>query len=276
MDTIQQQIAEYLKLFSTLIDGVVYVIFGGSGDLSSRYLLPSLYRLWKAGKLPRNFLIIGAGLIPCSNEEYREKILQQTIDRGFVKPDDWDEFAKHLEWHYLNIDENDLPGYLELKRRLVEFDIKNGVSSKWIFFGSLPCECFPSLVEYLSLAGMLDDAKKSTIALEKPISKSIENGRKLQATIVKYCHPGQVVCVEHFGLKPMAQAMPEFIETHPVMDNFQPENIKAIEVIAAESIGVPSDRVKFFDNCPAMLDMHSHLLVPMLAEVCASLENRYR
>jgi glucose-6-phosphate 1-dehydrogenase len=232
--------------------------------------------LWKAGKLPRNFLIIGAGLILWSNEEYREKILQQMIDRGFVKPDDWDEFAKHSEWHYLNIDENDLPGYFELKRRLVEFDIKNGVSSKWIFFGALPCECFPSLVEYLSLAGMLDDPKKSTVALEKPIAKSIENGRKLEATIVKHCHPGQVVCVEHFGLKPMAQAMPEFIETHPVMNNFQPENITAIEVIAAESIGVPSDRVKFFDNCSAMLDMHNHLLVPMLAEFCASLENRYR
>ncbi|WP_026788160.1 hypothetical protein [Planktothrix rubescens] len=262
-------------LISTLLVGVVYILFGGCGDLSSRYLVPSLYSLWKAGKLPRNFRVIGVGLILWSNEDYREKILQQMIDRGFVKPDDWDEFAQHLEWHYLNIDENDLPGYLELKQRLVEFDLKYGFS-KWIFYCAIPSDCFAIVIDFIFLAGMLNEPKKSTIALEKPISKSIEGSRKLQETIVKHCHPGQVVCVEHFALKPMAKAMPEFIETHPVMDNFKPEDIAAIDVIAAESIGVPTSRLNFYDNCPAMLDLHSHLLIPMLAQFCASLENRYR
>jgi len=262
------------NLISALL-GVVYILFGGSGDLSSRYLIPSIYTLWKAGKLPRNFRVIGVGLILWSNEDYREKILQQMIDRGFVKPDDWDEFAKHLEWHYLNIDENDLPGYLELKRRLVEFDLKYGFS-KWIFYCALPCDCFAPVIDFLFLAGMLDDPKKSTIAIEKPISKSIEGSRKLKETIAKLRHPGQVLCVEHFALKQMAKSMPEFIETHPVMDNFKPEDITAIEVVAGESVGVPEDRVKFFNNYAAMLDMHSHLLIPMLAGFCASLENRHR
>lgn len=266
---------ETLNPRPTIYSSVIYVLLGGSGDLSSRHLLPSLYRLWKAGKRPPNFLIMGVGLILWSNEQYREKILEQMIERGFVKPDDWDDFAKHLKWQYLNLDENALPGYLELKQRLIDFDKEKG-SAKWIFYCAIPSQVFVPVLKYLGLAGMLEDHNKQIVALEKPIAKDLESANELQETIAKTCQPQQVVCVEHFGLKPMAQAMPKFIQTHPVVDDkFKLEHIKAIEVVAAESIGVPEQRIGFYDRCPCVSDMSSHLLIPMLSQLVVSLENRH-
>lgn len=254
---------------------VIYILLGGSGDLASRHLVPSLYRLWKAGKLPPNFLIIGAGLILWSNEQYREKLLEQMIALGFVKPNDWDEFSKHLEWHYLNLDENDLVGYLELKRKLIQFDERYG-NAKWIYYCAISPKYFANVVEFLALAQMLDDKSKQIIALEKPFAVNSSSAQELSEKKSKYCQPDQVVCIEHYAQKLMAQAMPEFVGTHPVMDLFKPENLKKVEVIANESIGVNDQRLAFYESCPATLDMHSHLLIPMLSQFIVSLENRYR
>jgi|SanBayMetagenome_1026888.scaffolds.fasta_scaffold06760_2 glucose-6-phosphate 1-dehydrogenase len=255
---------------------VIYILLGGSGDLSSRHLLPSLYGLWKAGKLPPKFLIIGSGLILWSNEQYREKILEQMIARGFVKPNDWHEFSEHLEWHYLNLDENDPIGYLELKRRLIQFDDQCGGNAKWIYYCAITPKYFAPVIESLAQAQMLVNKSKQIIALEKPFAANSSSAQELYEAINKYCQPEQVVCIEHYALKPMAQALPQFVELDPIMDSFQPDNLKQVEVIANESIGVNDQRLAFYESCPATLDMHSHLLIPMLSQFIVSLQSRYR
>lgn len=254
---------------------VIYLLLGGSGDLSSRFLIPSLYQLWKKEILPKSFLIVGAGLILWSNNQYRQKILEQMIERGFVKPDDWDEFAEHLEWHYLNLDENDLPGYLRLKQRLVSFDDLYG-DSLWIYYCAIPPKFFSPVLEFLGKAQMLEKIGKQVIALEKPIATDPISAQKLIDTINQYCKPEQVVCVEHFALKPMAKAMKKFLETDSILDSFQPQSLKAIDVVAYETITVPPERTAFYNACPATLDMHSHLLIPMTAQVVLGLEQRSR
>jgi glucose-6-phosphate 1-dehydrogenase len=225
------------------------------------------------GKLPQHFLIMGVGLNLWSNKEYREKILFQMLERGFVEPDDWGEFATHLEWHYLNIDENDLTGYQELKERLVQFDGLYG-NSKWIYYCSIPPQFFYSVIEYLYQAKMLEHPEKQVVALEKPFAKSQKEAEKLWAVIQELCHPQQVVCVEHFNFKPMSIFMKDFIENNSVIDFFEPQHLQSIEILASESIGVPVDRVGFFDACPALMDMHSHLLIPMLSQFVSAISNR--
>lgn len=258
----------------TKYNPVIYVLLGGSGDLTSRHLMPSLYSLWKSGKLPQYFLIIGAGLSMWDDEKYRSVILQQMVDRGFQIPDDWDEFASHLCWQYMNLDEpNSLPDYKQLKAKMEAFDSEFG-DAKWVFYSAIHPQYFASVVEYLAEAKMLSNPYKQVIAIEKPIGKSLASARHLVDVIEKYCHPTQVVCVEHFALKPMAQSMGEFIRNQPrIMDKFQPHTISSIEVMALESIGVAEERQKFYDSCAALPDMYNHLIVAMLSELVVNLNN---
>lgn len=253
---------------------VIFVILGGSGDLTSRHLMPSLYRMWKAEKLPKHFRIIGAGLSMWGDEKYRSVILQQMVDRGFQTPDDWDKFASHLYWHYMNLDdEESLPDYLQLKQKMIAFDQEFG-DAKWIFYSAIPPQYFARVVEYLAEAEMLTHQEKQVIGLEKPIGKSLESARHLVDVIDNYCQSNQVVCVEHFAIKPMAKSMGEFIRSQSsIMDNFQPHNLTTIEVMALESIGVPEDRQSFYDACPALPDMYNHVVVPMLSELVVNLNN---
>jgi glucose-6-phosphate 1-dehydrogenase len=251
-----------------------FVIFGGSGDLTSRHLMPSLYRMWKAGKLPQHFRIIGAGLSMWNDEHYRTLILQQMVDRGFPIPDDWAEFASHLQWQYMNLDdEESLPDYKQLKSKMVAFDSDLG-DSKWVYYLALPPACFAPVIKYLAGADMLENPDKQVVAIEKPIGKSLESARHLVDLIENYCQPNQVVCVEHFALKPMTQSMVQFIRNKSSSINkFQPYNISNIEVIALENIGVPEARQYFYDACSALPDMYNHLIVPMLSELVVNLDN---
>jgi len=252
-----------------------FVIFGGSGDLTSRHLMTSLYRMWKAGKLPQHFRIIGAGLSMWNDLHYRTLILQQMVDRGFQVTSDWDEFVSHLRWQYMNLDdEESLPDYLQLKQKMEAFDLEFG-NAKWVFYSAIPPQFFARVVEYLAEAEMLTHPEKQVIAIEKPLGKDVASARHLIEVIKKHCHPQQVVCVEHFALKPMAKSMGEFIRNNsPVMDKFRPRNIAKIEVMAHESIGVPQNRINFYDSCSTVLDMHSHLLIPMLSELVVNVNNR--
>ena len=252
----------------------IFVIFGGSGDLTSRHLMLSLYRLWKAGKLPKYFRIIGAGLSMWNDEHYRSIILQQMVDRGFQTPDDWDEFASHLRWQYMNLDdEYSLPDYMQLKEKMEAFDQEFG-DAKWVFYSAIPPQYFARVVEYLAEAEMLTHPQKQVIGIEKPLGKDIASARHLVEVIKQNCHPQQVVCVEHFALKPMAKSMGEFIcNNSPIMDKFHPHNIDKIEIMAHESIDVPENRTGFYDGCSAVLDMHSHLLIPMLSEFVVNINN---
>ncbi len=243
----------------------ILVIFGASGDLTKRKLVPSLYDLYHQKLLPENFAIVGVGRTKMGNDVFREKMkegIQTFANIKESKNGTLGDFLKFL--NYLPIDTGNVEDYGKLKAHLEELDKINNTNKNYIFYLATPPSLYGPVSEYLGHHGLNKQEKGNywrRIIIEKPFGTDLESAIALNQQVQAIFNEDQIYRIDHYLGKETVQNL---LVTRFSNGIFEPlwncRYIEYVEITSAENIGIGS-RGGYYDNSGALRDMlQNHLL----------------
>ncbi|HKJ70988.1 MAG TPA: glucose-6-phosphate dehydrogenase [Gammaproteobacteria bacterium] len=254
----------------------VLVIFGGSGDLAQRKLLPALYNLAEDGLLPETFAILGLGSTDLGDDVYRDKV-GQALDRhlpGAVDDECWDWFSRRL--HYQQADFEDAAAYGDLGRRLEALAEDFHTGPRFLFYLATPPRFFRPIVEHLGEAGLVRQERGwRRVIIEKPFGHDLESARELNAAIGAVLDEDQIYRIDHYLGKETVQNILVFRFANgifePIWNRFYVDHV---QITVAETVGVES-RGRYYDGAGALRDMIPSHLFQLLSLIAMEPPNSF-
>lgn len=247
-------------------DPMTVVIFGASGDLSKRKLIPALYYLQEAGYLPDRNAVVGFSRTPMSDEAYREsmlKALQDQVKDGAhaVKADN--PLVSALHYQAGNVD--DLESFKKLKQKLDTLDKERNLPGNRLFYLSVAPELFTTIIQNLQAAGLLhgrQDNVWSRVIIEKPFGRDLESARKLNADIIAILDESQIYRIDHYLGKETVQNILSFRFGNSIFEPlFNQKYIDNVQITVAETLGMEGRRGAYYDTAGATRDIvQNHML----------------
>ncbi len=242
------------------------LIFGASGDLTARKLIPALYTLWKTGYLPKKSQIIGVARREKSDEVFRQEMFEAvgTASRtGEVTEADWKRFAARL--HYRQVDIADASQYTSLKTSLEELEQNSGLSGKRIVYMATAPKLFLPAVEALDVSGMIpdyDDENWLRVVFEKPFGHDWASAKRLSHSLSRHLHESQIYRIDHYLGKETVQNILLFRFGNAIFEPLLNRNhVDHIQITVAESQGIERGRGGYYDQSGALRDvMQNHVL----------------
>jgi glucose-6-phosphate 1-dehydrogenase len=233
------------------------VIFGASGDLTHRKLLPALYHLFVEGLLPSRFGIVGYARTEMSHESFMEKARRSVAEYGRTEPEDeqWSEFAEGLS--YVSGEFAD-PGAMEdLRKRLETLDETRGCEGRRFFYCATPPEAYPDIVGRIGEEAM---AERARIVIEKPFGTDLETARELNRTLHTVFDESQVFRIDHYLGKETVQNILVFRFANTLWEPlWNRRYVDHVQLTVAEEIGIEG-RGRFYERTGAIRDMvQTHL-----------------
>lgn len=241
---------------------LVISIFGGTGDLTWRKLIPALYNLYLDKWLPEHFLVIAIGRQEISKVAFI-KHLKDGIDKfsrkGKTKKAEWDSFAKHIDFKKADFTTTSV--YTSLKKEIGVFEKSSGAVACKIFYLAVPPQFFEPIAQKLADAGMASETSLSRIVIEKPFGHDLESSKKLNAGLLKIFSECQIYRIDHYLGKETVQNIMAFRFANALFEPIWNRNyIDHVQVTVAEKIGV-EDRGNYYEGSGALRDMiQNHLL----------------
>lgn len=244
------------------IDSQIMVIFGASGDLARRKLIPSLFDLYAQDQLPPCFAVVGSGRSAYSDESFRERAISG-IKEFAQKKDDVskiDAFAELL--YYQQVDVKSHEAYVALKQRLEELDEKCGTSGNYVYYLSTPPSMYEVIPKMMAECGLnKQDEGWRRLIVEKPFGYDLKSAKELNAKLLEDYEEEQIYRIDHYLGKETVQNMLVTRFSNGIFEPLWNRNyISHVEVTSSENIGV-GDRGGYYDSSGAMRDMlQNHLL----------------
>ena len=246
----------------------VLVIFGASGDLTERKLIPAIFDLFCGGFLPEKFAVTGVSRSEYSDEAYREKVVYQNpnILRKKESDDKVKAFAQMLYYH--SLDTKAVDHFDSLTQKLRGIDEEKGTPGNYIFYLATPPSLYAGISSGLAHAGLnKSDHSWRRLIIEKPFGYDLESAKKLNQDILCDFDEEQVYRIDHYLGKETVQNM--FV-TRFANTIFEPlwnrNHIHRVEITAAESVGVEK-RGGYYDHAGALRDMVQNHLFQLVALV---------
>jgi glucose-6-phosphate 1-dehydrogenase len=241
----------------------VLVIFGASGDLTSRKLMPALYALAFRRLLPDNFAIVGAARSPESDDEFRERMKKavQEHARDEFQHDVWDELAAGMR--YVTLDIADEAGEDSLTKVLREVDHDRGTQRNRVYYFAVP----PSAIEILlrEIAERRTDEGWVRLIIEKPFGTDLQSARKLNELISESFTEEEIFRIDHYLGKETVQNMLALRFSNGIFEPiWNRQFIDHVQITVAESIGIEG-RAGFYEHAGAMRDIFQNHLLQLVA-----------
>jgi glucose-6-phosphate 1-dehydrogenase len=236
----------------------VIVIFGATGDLTKRKLVPALYRLAQQRLVPAEFAIIGSGRQQMSDEEFRSYMrdaLTEFSDEAGVDEKAWRSFADRI--FYVTGDFNDANTYMRLKSRLDEIDRELQTQGNRIFYLATAPDYFALIVKQLGDAKMARPKEKgwTRIIVEKPFGHDLESAQALNRELASVFDESQVYRIDHYLGKETVQNLLVFRFANSIFEPlWNRQYIDNVQITNAEAIGVEG-RGAYYEQAGAVRDM---------------------
>jgi len=240
------------------------VIFGASGDLTARKLIPALFNLFCNGGLPERLAIVGAARSPLDDLEFREKMkiaVQPSSDRQ------WDDFAAHL--HYRRINYESADRFEALRPALLEIDQLHRTGGNRIFYLATPPSLYPVAATMIGETGLAAQNQNhngwTRIVIEKPFGSNLTTAMELDATLHKYFNELQIFRIDHYLAKETVQNILMLRFANAIFEPLWNRNyIDYVGIIAAEKLGV-EHRAGFYEQTGVLRDMFQNHMQQLLA-----------
>ncbi len=253
----------------------IIVIFGASGDLTKRKLLPALYHLEQSGLLPKEIAVVGVARRPLENS-FAQDMKEGIISGGGVEESDpkLAPFIDRIQYHAMNFD--DPSGYDSLKTKLAELDKKYHTCGNRLFYLATAPEYFSDIINYLGEHGMAKPAEETApdgcktwvrTIIEKPFGHDLESARSLNDEVNKVFNEDQIFRIDHYLGKETVQNILVFRFANGIFENVWNRNyIDHVEITAAESIGIEG-RGPFYETAGALRDVVQNHVMELLSFV---------
>lgn len=239
----------------------ILTIFGASGDLTHRKLIPALYQMRLDRRLPPEITIVGVARRNWSNEYFRDHSKQgiEEFGNGIQDEAAWHEFAQGL--YYCSGDIDNSESYQKLKSCLDELDTERRTLGNRVYYLSVSPSFFPEAIVQLGTAGMLSDAKKHRLVIEKPFGRDLTSARILNRVVRKHCEEQQVYRIDHYLGKETVQNLLVLRFANAIFEPLWNRNyVDHVQITVAETVGV-EDRAGYYESAGALRDMiQNHLM----------------
>ena len=248
-------------------DAGIMVIFGASGDLTKRKLLPALFHLEQVGLLPKEFAIVGVARRPLG-DEFAADMRAGIVEFGDVEVGDpkLDDFVKRISYYPLNFDA--LDEYAGLKTELERIDKERGIGGHRLFYLATAPEYFAAIIENLGAQGMAQpELGKVGVVIEKPFGHDLESARELNHQVNAVFHEDQVFRIDHYLGKETVQNILVFRFANGIFEPIWNRNyIDHVQITAAETLGVEG-RGPFYEKAGALRDVVQNHVMELLSFV---------
>jgi glucose-6-phosphate 1-dehydrogenase len=245
------------------------VIFGASGDLTSRKLVPALYNIAADGELPPTLKVVGFARRPKSHESFRTELeeMNQKVSRQGHDGRLWASFSQSIYYHQSEFEDTD--GYTRLATLLNELDAK-GAGGNRLFYLSTSPEYFPIVLEQLKLAGLHEApaGKWARVVIEKPFGTDLATAQKLNRAVHDTFAEKDTYRIDHYLGKETAQNIMvlRFANAifEPIWNN---RYIDHIQITCAENLGMEGGRGGYYEKAGCLRDMVQNHLMQLLSLV---------
>jgi len=252
-------------------DPFTLIIFGASGDLTERMLIPSLYHLFSENELPENFSVAGFSRKEMTNESFRENMKAGVIEHygpDNFNEDIWKKFEKNL--YYFIADYKDSGSYKKLLSEVEKIENEKKSGGNRLIYMAVPPSSLSEIITNTGESGLNKEVDKNSwtrIILEKPFGHDLESAMKLNNIVSKYFSEKQIYRIDHYLGKESVQ---NILVTRFANGIFEPlwnrNYINHIEITSSENIGIES-RGGYYDNSGALRDMVQNHLLQLLGYI---------
>jgi glucose-6-phosphate 1-dehydrogenase len=238
------------------------VIFGASGDLTRRKLIPALFNEYRRSRLPDHFHIVGSSRRSFSHEEFRERMLEGLKELAGIEPaeDEWDEFSRKI-W-YLPGDVNEIEDYKNLVTFLEERESR---AANRLFYLATAPNLFPEIVKKLgelNLASEKDEWRR--LVIEKPFGRDLSSAHHLNEQLHQVFEEHQIYRIDHYLGKDTAQNILYFRFLNTIFEPVWNRNyIDHVQITVAEKVDV-GHRAGYYDTAGVLRDMFQNHLLQLL------------
>ena len=248
------------------------VLFGASGDLTRRMVMPAIFRLWRRGLLSPDFRLIGYARTKLTDDEFRDRMRTAVISESAPGHGEaWADFSARLSYIAAEYHGDELQGYAELARRFKQPD--DGAGARRLFYLATPPSVFAPIMQHLSDAKLAGTAYKAPaggwarFVMEKPFGHDLESARSLNADIGRSFDEDDIYRIDHFLGKEIVQNLFALRFANGIFEPvWNRTYIDHVQITASEPLGMEG-RGSYYETAGAMRDMVQNHLLQLLALV---------
>jgi glucose-6-phosphate 1-dehydrogenase len=239
------------------------VIFGASGDLTHRKLIPALFELFRQRRLPSEFAVVGCARRPWTDDEFRSRMAEALADVIAEHRTAWEQFAAGL--FYEPADLSDPATIVRLGERLDGIDRNRATRGNRTFYLSVSPAFYGSGTRALAAAGLLADSERSRVVIEKPFGTDYASAQELNRIVLSCAKESQIFRIDHYLGKETVQNILVLRFANTIFEPIWNRNyIANVQITAAETVGV-EERAGYYETSGALRDMVQNHLTQILA-----------
>src|SRR6202158_1643148 len=248
-------------------DPCVMVIFGFSGHLARRKLIPALYTLASQQLLSREFAVIGVGRSPMSDDDARKKLTEdfKQFATGAIDHDLWEGFVRRVS--YVSGDFDDPATYDKLKETLAKVDQEHNSHGNYFFYLATAPNFFSDIVERVSKVGLMneEDSHWRRVIIEKPFGHDLDSAKTLNQQLLKVASEHQIYRIDHYLGKETVQNILALRFANGIFEPiWNRRYIDHIQISVAETVGV-EQRGSYYDQAGALRDMVPNHIMQLIS-----------
>ena len=246
-------------------DPCIIVIFGATGDLTARKLIPSLFNLYRNQGLPESFAIVGCGRTRLDDPQFRAHLEANLTLRNGSERELWDAFRNQL--YYQSITYDDPHTYAGLAERIDSLDRRHRTGGNRIFYLALPPTLYEPVAQMIGEVGLNREQAGSwaRLVVEKPFGRDLKTARDLDRNLHRYFKEHQVFRIDHYLAKETVQNVLMFRFANAIFEPlWNRRYIDSVDIVATETLGV-EHRSGYYEQAGVLRDMFQNHMLQLLA-----------
>ncbi len=246
----------------------LFFIFGGTGDLTSRKLVPALFNLFLDGWMPNDFAIVGLGRTVQTDDQFRETLhgdVDKFSRRGKSNPEKWQAFAANVQYQVADI--KDDKAYSDIGARVQTLTEKWKSDPSIVYYLAVAPSFFATIAQNLAKHKLADNPDRARIVIEKPFGHDLDSARALNKLLNETFRENQIYRIDHYLGKETVQNILAFRFANSLLEPIWNRNyIDHVQISVSEQLGV-GDRGGYYDEAGAMRDMVQNHILQLLCLV---------
>jgi glucose-6-phosphate 1-dehydrogenase len=252
--------------FDPPTDPCLIVILGASGDLTSRKIIPSLYRLFVLGSLPRDFAVLGCSRTQLDSPAFRSR-LQQGLEQAAADMSRWAEFSEKLYYQQLLYDEK--ASFDGLAAAIARISDTHQTGSNCLYYLAIPPLLFETVITLLGQAGLAAEPAGAwrRIIVEKPFGSDLQSAVRLDGILGACFQERQIYRIDHYLAKETVQNILAFRFANAILEPlWNRKHIEYVEICALETLGI-ENRAGYYEKAGVLRDMFQNHMLQLLSLV---------